>query len=329
MSLYRKVDPSLWDDESFLELGDDAQSIWLLLLTGPQTCQIPGLQLADAYTLASARRWPVERVQIAINEIAAKRSSRTGQPMAEFDARLRVVRLPNAPRFNAPANPSVLVGWWKEWQRFPASPLKWRHIQSIKESIDFDEFSTVGGSMKSSFDTVWKRTFDTVSNTVSDTMRTPCVTQSAHQDQDQDQDQDQEHTSSASALPIAVGSEPEQIELANPEPARPKALPESAQLLAHYSRRWVETRKPSDGKPPAISRADRGQAAQLTKAHGLTAACEFVDRYLDDPDRWLTEQGHPLRLLASRINGYRARATPSRGISPPIPHSDETYEVKF
>lgn len=324
MTLFRKVDPSLWDDEAFLELGDDAQSIWLLLLTGPQTCQIPGLQLADVYTLASARRWQVERVQAAIDEIASKKSARSGQPMAEFDPRFRIIRLPNAPRRNAPANPSVLVGWWKEWQRLPASPLKWKHIQSIKESVEFGDFTTVVGDvskdMKSSFDTVWTRTFDTVLNRVSDRVsnsaETPCGTQSAHQDSGSSiQETGEKHMGISDALvllpvePAVTAAELEAVYDAYP---RKIGKGEGIKRLAKEIRTRAQLQ--------ALTRAVENFKAQMQAEGRPDDKVQYFSTWANDKWRdwvdWVVKQ-------PGTVNGVR------RGIEPPIPHSDVTEEYKF
>jgi hypothetical protein len=39
--------------------------------------------------------------------------------------------------------------------------------------------------------------------------------------------------------------------------------------------------------------------------------------FVDDPDPWLVKQGHALRHLPGRVNGYRATAKP-RGANAPL-----------
>lgn len=114
-------------------------------------------------------------------------------------------------------------------------------------------------------------------------------------------------------------------------PTRPKAdQADVAKLIEHYCARWIETRKPADGKPPALARADKMQAAALVRAHGIEQAIAFVDRYLADDDPWLASQGHALKHLASRTNGYRAGAKPTNGmrsksnLAEPRPPAPET-----
>lgn len=128
--------------------------------------------------------------------------------------------------------------------------------------------------------------------------------------------------------PAPVG----QLEMENGEPAKPSGKPDSAHLVSHYAEQWVKTQKPADGKPPDITQADRGQARQLVGKYGLEACKDYVDRYLVDPDPWLARNGYALKHLPKRVDGYRARASPagrSRGIEPPVPHSDVTEEYKF
>ncbi len=305
--IYRKVDPAVWDDPKFIDLGDDAQSIWLLLLTGPQVQAIPGLQLADACTLASARRWPTSRVEAALSVLV-------GADMVEFDAKLRVVRLPNAPKYNPPDNPSVLVGWWRLYQRLPPSPLKQRHVAALKASIDFAKYPGAPDKdpMKANFQAAWDATFgtvaDTLSNTVSDTL---LHTQSTSVISDQGTViTEQEQRKKKPQAPDGAGGDGQGSLSGLSSSKKPKKANSAdvAKVIEHYQTRWIETRKPADGKPPTMTKADRAQAAALVRAHALEQAIVYVDRYLDDTDPWLAKVGYALAHVTSRVNGYRAAA---------------------
>lgn len=116
--------------------------------------------------------------------------------------------------------------------------------------------------------------------------------------EEQEQEQEQDPTGAASP------SVPE-FEFKNQE-APKRAKPESAELVSYFAQQWAAIHS-ADGKPPDLTKADRMQASQLVKKHGLEMCRGYVDRYLDDPDPWLADKGHPLAHLASRINGYRAR----------------------
>lgn len=117
---------------------------------------------------------------------------------------------------------------------------------------------------------------------------------------------------------------------------KPDALkPEVDALVEHYRERWIETRRPADGKPPGVQQADYLQLRAVVKAHGPLEARALLGRYLDDADPWLAKIGHPLRHLTSRIDGYRAngRAGPrrdiTRGQAPAMAHATETKVEEF
>lgn len=154
---YRKLDPELWDDERFIALSDTAKLVWLALITGPQTGALPGLQIADHLVLASTLRKEPEPVRAALAEIEAA-------GMCEVDSRLRLIRMPKAPRRNLPANENVLRSWWNAWRSMPSSPLKTRHLESVKEAISL---------CKPWAFTAWKETFGTVTKTVSPIVSQP------------------------------------------------------------------------------------------------------------------------------------------------------------
>jgi len=80
---------------------------------------------------------------------------------------------------------------------------------------------------------------------------------------------------------------------------------EVGELVAYFCQQWVTTHRPDDGKPPRLTRADKGQAATLVRDHGLNRAKEFVDRYLRDRDAWYLQQGHPLSMINRKVNAYR------------------------
>lgn len=101
------------------------------------------------------------------------------------------------------------------------------------------------------------------------------------------------------------------------EKKKPRGNPEIGELCAFYCQEWVTTHRPDDGKPPKLSRADKGQAATLVRDHGLNRAKEFVARYLRDCDAWFASKGHPLGLILRKVNEYRTGeskpATKGRG----------------
>lgn len=123
------ITPRMWDHPKFVSLPDPVTKLmWCWLLTTQQ--EIPGLILGGVGTIAEALR---------IAEPAARKSIGHLQlvEMAQIDAKNRIIRVPEAPEHNAPGNMNVLEGWWRRWQRqVPDSPLKYRHVESIKAVVD-------------------------------------------------------------------------------------------------------------------------------------------------------------------------------------------------
>lgn len=118
-------------------------------------------------------------------------------------------------------------------------------------------------------------------------------------------------TTSTTTVPYGEASPPpaEQgaFDLATQEPPRPKKppAPEVAEAITYFQRRWVELRSPTDGQRPTMTDADKGQLIRLLKAHGLEATKGFLERYLTDEDAFLVTNGHALKHLPSRLDGYR------------------------
>lgn len=86
-------------------------------------------------------------------------------------------------------------------------------------------------------------------------------------------------------------------------PKQPSDLPP---LLKLYADSWVETFRPTDGKPPKLTKGDIKAALDLLKRHGLADASSLVLRFLADGDKFIAGRGHVLRDIQQRVNGYRA-----------------------
>lgn len=125
----------------------------------------------------------------------------------------------------------------------------------------------------------------------------------------------------ASTKPPDKPAEAAQGKLELAAPVSPPAKHEKATrhemqtLIGSYQQQWVENFKPVDGQFPVLSKADKNQAASLIRKFGLEEALDFVWKYLSDSSPYLVERGHPLALIDSRVNGYRARASPKASAS--------------
>lgn len=126
---YRKVDTRLWDDERVAPLSALAKLTWLCLLTGPHTTGLPGLYSCGLATLSESMREGIDTVSKAVEALVA-----TG--MVQFNPTVRVVRIPNAPKYNSCPNEKVLKGWLALWKSIPDCAEKFAHIERLRDSLD-------------------------------------------------------------------------------------------------------------------------------------------------------------------------------------------------
>ena len=113
------------------------------------------------------------------------------------------------------------------------------------------------------------------------------------------------HASPPLSLP---GLEPQSIEAAE-KPARRRAggLPAIlADRVEHYRREWRRVYAAGD---PEVSAGDHTQLGRLLQHRPSDELDRLITAYLDDADAYLVERGHPLTLLATRVNRYLAART--------------------
>jgi len=132
MARYRKVHVCVWADAKFRALSSpnpNGQSLWLYLLTGPHTTQIPGLFTGGEAGLAEALGWPLEGFRKAFREVFS-------QGMVEADWKARVVWLPNAPKYNPPESPNVALSWLRALDEIADCPLKDKAVKALKAFLE-------------------------------------------------------------------------------------------------------------------------------------------------------------------------------------------------
>ena len=144
---YRKIDTRVWDDERVAPLPTLTKLTWFCILTGPHTTGLPGLYSCGIATLSESMREGFDTVSKAVDELCA-----TG--MVRFNRTVRVVQIPNAPRYNQCSNEKVLKGWFSLWRSIPDCREKFAHIEHLRESVDPNSPWVEGG---------WGKTFGTVS----------------------------------------------------------------------------------------------------------------------------------------------------------------------
>ncbi len=165
---YRTIHPQMWDDERFSSLSIEEKLVWIAILTGTQTTCLPGLAICGVAALAEASRLDIDTVSKAFDTL-----SRLG--MIIFNQKSRVIRVPNAPKYNPCSNEKVLKGWFRCWKDIPECVEKYEHIASLREGLDTDRgwtthawavtFGQVNVPSRYRIDTV----SDTESNSVSGT----------------------------------------------------------------------------------------------------------------------------------------------------------------
>jgi hypothetical protein len=131
MARYRKIDVRLYGDEKYRALSrpqPNAQYLWLFLLTGPHTTNIPGLFVAGEAGMAEAIEWPLKDFRKAFMEVS-------GKGMVKADWTSRVVWIPNSVAYNPPENPNVITGWRRAFDEIPECSLKQEALAKLKSFI--------------------------------------------------------------------------------------------------------------------------------------------------------------------------------------------------
>jgi len=128
MARYRKIDTRMWADAKFRTLSSPPPSgkyLWIALLTGPYTTNLPGLFRVGEMALAEELGWTLEGFREGFAELF-----REGLAKADWNA--RVVWIPNAIKYNPPDNPNVVKGWRDSWDEVPECALKAEAYQTLR-----------------------------------------------------------------------------------------------------------------------------------------------------------------------------------------------------
>lgn len=139
---YSKVYRRMWNDDKFRRLSRPqpcGQSLWMRFLCGPELGPIPGLFSAREPGLADAMGWPLEPFRESFRELLSN-------GLAEADWEAGLVWVPNAIRYNEPANPNVVKSWADSWAELPECNLKTEAHSMLCEYLE-----TRGESFVSTF----------------------------------------------------------------------------------------------------------------------------------------------------------------------------------
>lgn len=157
---------SLWRDPRWRGLSERARLVYLSLLAGPSGTSLPGLVDADVAQVARDASVEEADARRALEELAAG-----DDPWIEWDSVLvRLVREPAEP--GAVIHPDDLErsyktirGWWECWRELPPSPLKLRHVDSMRTVVDMQYVPLPPKEGKRPFPSPseeWARTFGTL-----------------------------------------------------------------------------------------------------------------------------------------------------------------------
>jgi len=168
MAKYRKIDPRIWNDAKFRNLGDDGQLAFLFILTHPAMTSL-GAMRATPEGLASERKWPAKRFKDAIRDAIA-----LGMVEANEDASF--VGVPNFLRYNEPEGPnSVIKAWVGALDLIPECPEK---VTLMARCLNYLNSRSDG----------FKAKLGPILDAMRDAMRDACPIQEQEQEQEQEQD---------------------------------------------------------------------------------------------------------------------------------------------
>lgn len=117
---YRKIHTRIYGDERFRRLSKphpNGQTLFLYMLTGPHTTNVPGLSSAGERMLAERLEWSLQSFRRVVGEV-------TRAKMVFVDWSAPLIWLPKAIIYNEPESPNVVKAWAPTFDEFPECPLK-------------------------------------------------------------------------------------------------------------------------------------------------------------------------------------------------------------
>ena len=113
---YRKIDPRIWSDESFVTLSESEMLFALYVLTCPQCNRIGMFRFSVA--LAS------EDLKASTKAIDGRLAKVCDTLNWKWDANAKVIYLPTWWKYNEPENPKHLIGCLKDLADVPSTKLR-------------------------------------------------------------------------------------------------------------------------------------------------------------------------------------------------------------
>jgi hypothetical protein len=315
MARYSKVSRRVWGDEKFKSLSaaqPNAQTLWFRLLTAPEQTCIPGVLVIRLGGLADDLGWSREDLTKVFGEVFRK-----GMAKADWGAGL--VWLPNASKHNKPESPNVIRGWSSVWDELPDSPLKGEIYRAL---VDLTE--DLPRSFAKTFVEVFPKTW-------------PNPEPEPEPDPEPDPEPEQEQEGKGQTQPPAEPAGPPVAAPAagavgvsvpgsappKPEKKRPAAprhigreteVPETdgiGRARRHWAVLWHEKYGSEYPDAPAQDAATLVKLVQHHKRAAIevpwrTWMADLFKAFLADPEPFIAQSGHPLRLLQTRLAKYEA-----------------------
>lgn len=279
---YRKIDPRIWSDESFTDLIPREKLIALYAITAQSNrCGLFRFSLAMAS----------EQTGIETDSYA-KGFGRVCDSLGwKYDNRVRVLFIPTWWKYNPPENAKHLQGCLEDLHDLPQTKL-------------LAEFA---------------RTVGYIPDHSRDSFAIAMQIAMAYQEQKQEQERKQKNTSAGadvSADADAVQTSPPNSdngsEKAGGVQETTKATRRKPASGNHHEliRLFCDTWKARHGVPYTFLEGKDGRHIKWILAallEDMVEASEIVKAYIGDDDAWLVDKRHPLGILVSNFNKYRAR----------------------
>ncbi len=135
MARHRKIDVKLWGDEKFSSLSrpkPNAQTLWIFLLTGPQTTAAPGLFSSGVAALSEMLGWSTPAFRRCFEELVS-----AGMVKADWSS--RVVWIPKAVTYNPAENPNAVKAWRRAIAEIPECALRDEAAAVLRAASGFPE----------------------------------------------------------------------------------------------------------------------------------------------------------------------------------------------
>ncbi len=255
MRSYSKVERFLWRDPRFFTLTEDAQKLWLYLLTSPQATACPGLFVAPPLVILNdmawikQSSWLSEGNSLAFSEanVRLKEAFEQLEKMGwvAYDIASRVVLVPSAPRHNMPESRNVAIAWARSVMSIPACHLRDKWIEIASKILN----ENANISLKEAFTHALRKALPSqevsLSEAPSEALALPSLINS--NSNSNSNKKNLERLASEATLPLALDSE--QVQSMLSEQKKKNTYHEDADRLARYMLSIIIELKPDTRQP--------------------------------------------------------------------------------